>query len=428
MKREVIKTDGGMHLDYIKSDRFHFSLLSLTLRLGRLTLREKKALLLLSSIMERSNGDCPTTAEYDSALERLYSPVISFGFSEETCGEVLFTLGVDFAGGNVFGEGLFSAVIDFLSTSLHRPLVGSPHFPRVLSETADFIRGNLLADLGDPEALSGARFSDISAAMQKSIECSLTFEEKLGIPDEITCADVEEIYKKLLASKAVYAFFMGREEKEEVLSAIKRLSLPEEEYTPARYERPALERHVEVSEPFGGMTRIHLGFSYSGKREAALMLASYLGSCPQSPLFSVLREEKRYCYSVDSYHMAPSMIAITTAVDPKLEERARDCILEIVEEAGRRIDTGIFKAAYANARLSLCEVFDSRSLIEGSCFSEYLGYRDDPFSLSEALASVGEEEVRLLAESLTLMIDYTQKGTPSPVSKKGYTKGEWIDI
>ncbi len=422
-KRELA---GGLSLDFIRSDRFLFSLLAVTLKLGKLSLREKKALFVLSAIMERSNSESPTTAEYDTALEMLYSPVISFGFSEERDGEVLFTVGADFAGGKVFGEELFSSVIDFLECSLYRPAVLTEHFPRVLAETLDFIRGNLLADSGDPETLAGSRFGELSLAYSKGIEHPLSLEERLTIPDTVSAEDVLEIYEKLAQAPAVYAFFIGKEDSETVSAGIERLFPRRERLLLSEYSPSRGESVSECDGPIGNMTRISLGFSYDGERETGVLLAGYLGGSPQSRLFAVLREEKRYCYSVEAYNCAPSMIGVFATVEARVEKEAKECILSVIEEAKREIFEEEFRAAIQNARLALSEVYDSRMLIEASCNSAFLGYRDEPFALEKKLPTITKEKLSECARSLRLSVDYTCRGKELPLTKKGYTKGEWI--
>ncbi len=415
-----------MPVDYIKTERFAFSLFTATVGMGKLSLSEKKALFLLCSMMERSNADAPTAAEYDTAIEMLYSPVISFGFSEERGGEVLFTVGADFAGGNVFGEELFSSVVDFLSTSLRRPVIRTEHFEKVFAETADFLRGNLMADAADPESLAATRFSDLAVAYSKGTKEPLTLRERLTVPDCVRPEDVVSVYEKLASSPAIYAFFVGKEDKETVLAGIERLFGSGENFLLPEYKPSELPAVTESDGPIGNMTRISLGFGYRGDRETGVLLASYLGGSPQSRLFTVLREEKRYCYSVEAYNAAPSLIAVSATVEARVEKEARECILSIIEEAKREIIPSVFEATVKNMKLSLSEVFDSRILIEASCNSAFLGYREEPFSMHKKLPEITREDIKNCANTLTLAVDYTCRGNELPLGNRGYTKGEWI--
>lgn len=418
----------GAYLDYINSDKFRFSLLCVTLKLGRLSLAEKKALYALCTLMERSNSECPSAADYDVALGMLYSPVISFGFCEERGGEVLLTVSCDFAGGNVFGEELFCKVLDFLHTSFYSPVIGTAHFEPVLADTLDFIRGNLLADSGDPETFAANRYADRAECFSKRISEPLNFAEKQTIPDTICCDDVSAIYEKVRAASAVYAFFIGKENKDDVTAGIRRVFPRMSELSlPKREKRTVEACEVFGDGPVGNMTRLYLGYSYECKREVAVLLAAYLGACPQSRLFTVLREQKRYCYSVQAYCSHPGVITVFATVGTRVEEMTRECISEILSEAAKEIDPSVFRAAKETARLTASEVYDSRSLCEACCFSAFAGNRDEPFGLSEKLDALTEEDIRAAAGSLALVVDYACKGNPMPITGRGYTKGEWID-
>ena len=94
----------GAYIDCVKCDKFRFSLICITLLLGRLTLPEKKALYVLCTMMARSCARCPSPSEFDVATGMLYNAMISFGFSEESGGEVLMTASADYVGGALFGE------------------------------------------------------------------------------------------------------------------------------------------------------------------------------------------------------------------------------------------------------------------------------------------------------------------------------------
>ncbi len=418
---------GEAHLSYIGTDRFHFSLLSLCFSLGNLTLPEKKALFLLASIMERSNAKNPTLSEYDTALEMLYSPVISFGFSEEGDGEVYFTAGADFVSGGVVGDGLFPMVLSFLSDSMEHTVLESERFSEVFAQTAGFIRGNMYADAGDPETYSALRYADMALYASKMPKAQLRFEDRMSIPDTVSEEDVRAVYEKVRRAPLVYSFFIGREDPDTVREGIRSIVKSTRRISFERFLPRFSEAAVTVDGPMGNMTRINLGFAYDGARETALLLSSYLGGSPKSKLFTVLREEKRCCYSVDAFLSQPGILTVSAAVDPRLAEDAKECIFGIIEEAKKKIDPRIFSAAMRVCLISAREVFDSRSHMEACAHSEFFGYRDSAFGLSDALPVITEDDILKTARSLALKIDYTCNGNLSPLRARGYTKGEWID-
>lgn len=306
-------------------------------------------------------------------------------------------------------------------------VIDTEHFESVFLDSIDYIRGNILGDSGDPETYASLRYSDFSDIKLKGITSLLSFEEKQTVPETVTPADVFAVYERLTDALAVYGFFIGVEEPYDVVSAIKKRFCRFGTFTPSK-KKPKLLDTVRVTDgPLGGMTRMYLGFSHKAPRASAVMLASYLGASPQSKLFTVLREEKRYCYSVSSYCSAPGVITVSSAVSPRTEEAARNAVLETVKEASEKIDTEVFEAAKRSAVLTAQEVFDSRSLCESCCFSAYIRRREDPFSLADELLSVTEEDVREAAKTLRLSLDYTCKGNGVTASHRGYTKGEWID-
>lgn len=417
----------GAYIDCIKCDKFRFSLICVTLLLGRLTLSEKKALYVLCTMMERSSARCPSPSKFDVAVGMLYNAMISFGFSEEREGDVLMTASVDFVGGKLFGEPLMEPSLDFMCECMRETVIGTEDFYGVFLDTIDYIRGNVLGDAGDPEAFASLRYSDFSDIKLKGISSLLSFEEKQTIPETVSPEDVEAVFGRISDALVVYGFFIGVEEPQAVIDAIKRRFDRFGSFVPSKGTAYNGERVCVSDGPLGSMTRMYMGFSHSASRAVAVMLASYLGACPQSRLFTVLREEKRYCYSVSAYCSSPEVITISAAVSPRTEEAAREAVLRIVSEAASNIDTAVFKAAKESAVLTAREVFDSRNLCESCCFSAYIRQREDPFSLADELMGVTEADIMNAAGSLRLSLDYTCKGNIVTASHRGYTKGEWID-
>lgn len=417
----------GAYMDCIKCDKFRFSLICVTLLLGKLTLAEKKALYVLCTMMERSCARCPSPSHFDVATGMLYNAMISFGFSEESEGDVLVTASADFVGGDLFGEPLIEPALDFMCECMRETVIGTENFEAVFFDAMDYIRGNVLGDLGDPETFASLRYSDLSDIKLKGIESLLSFEEKQTIPETVTPDDVCAVYRCLTNARVVYSFFIGKEEPQAVVDAINGRFGSYGTFHTSKKKAEISHVIVESDGPLGNMTRMYMGFSHSTSRAAAVLLASYLGACPQSRLFTVLREEKRYCYSVSAYCSAPGIITISAAVSPKTEEKVRKAVLDIIGEAAAHIDPAVFKAAKRSAVLTAQEVFDSRSLCESCCFSAYIRQREDPFSLADELLAVTEEDVAKAAKTLRLSLDYTCKGNAILPPNRGYTKGEWID-
>lgn len=417
----------GAYIDCVKCDKFRFSLICVTLLLGKLTLSEKKALYVLCTMMERSCARFPTPSRFDVATGMLYNAMISFGFSEEASGDVLMTASVDYVGGDLFGEPLMEHALDFMCECMRETVIDTEAFGEVFLDNIDYIRGSLLGDAGDPETFASLRYSDLSDIRLKGISSLLSLEEKQTIPDTVTQSEVRDIGRKILDAVCVYGFFIGVEEPQTVIDAIKQRFDRFGCFTADKGE-PYRGETVTLSDgPLGSMTRMYMGFSHSAPRAAAVMLASYLGACPQSRLFTVLREEKRYCYSVSAYCSSPGVITVSAAVSPQSEDGAREEALRVINEAAERIDPVVFRAAKESAILTAREVFDSRSLCESCCFSAYIRGREDPFSLAGELNNVTEEDVMAAARTLHLSLDYTCKGNARQPSRRGYTKGDWID-
>lgn len=417
----------GAYIDCIKCDKFRFSLICITLLLGRLTLPEKKALYVLCTMMERSCARCPSPSEFDVATGMLYNAMISFGFSEESGGEVLMTASADYVGGALFGEPLMEKSLDFMCECMRKPVIGTEAFEGVFFDALDYIRGSVLGDSGDPEAFASLRYSDFTDIKLKNISSLLSFEEKQTIPETVTPDDVRSIFERINDACCVYGFFIGVEEPQTVVDAVMRRFDSFGTFIPQKGD-PYRGETVKVTDgPLGGMTRMYMGFSHTAPRAVAVMLASYLGSCPQSRLFTVLREEKRYCYSVSAYCSAPGVITVSAAVSPTTEEKAREAVLQIIDETAKNIDPAIFRAAKESAVLTAREVFDSRSLCESCCFSAYIRQREDPFSLADELSEVSEADIMEAASAIRLSLDYTCKGNSPVQSRRGYTKEDWID-
>ncbi len=409
LRSSSLPLGNGAYFDSVRTNIFHFSLLSLTFSLGPLSKEERKALAVLCRLLSRGCRRFPSPEESDIALGMLYDAVTGFDM-RETGEEVLFRASIDFANEDSFNRPLLNDALGYLIESLKDPILLSPSFSEQLCLTLDSYKGDLMREACEPESVAARRYSDL-CARAFSRDGFLSWEDLLSIPKSVTEKDVLFIYEKVKSAPLVHVCSVGQADGQSVLSELDVHFPKRAAIKPSSPSCPVtpVSSFEQIS---GAMARVHLGYRADGDADTCSLLATLLGGFASSRLFTVLREEEQLCYSVSaSYDRRLKLLTVSSALSPDGLERA----LEIIErelEGARVISDSLFSEAKEALLIGACELSESRHLLDSYLLSARIRLADtDTEGIVERIERIGKEDVEAAASSLSPAVRYI--GLPS---------------
>lgn len=409
--------EGGAVYDAVYTDRFRFSLISLTFSLGSLSKEERKSLSVLCRLLSRGCRRFPSPEESDVALGMLYDTVVSFS-SRDTGSEILFRATVDFVSEDPSGQSLLSSALGYLAESIKDPIIFAPTYKEQLRIALDAISGDLTREACEPESVAARRYSDLCARAFGS-ESSLLWEDLLSIPEDVNEDSVLSIYEKVKNAPLVYVCSVGGSDKEDLIRVLdtdfKNRAAPLVSFAPSVRSPEILTEKVG-----GAMARVHLGYRAEGDGDACSLLSTLLGGFASSRLFTVLREEEQLCYSVStSYDRRLRLMTVSASLSPDGLDKALSLIDRELSSA-RKLSDSLFSEAKDALLIGADELFESRHLLISYLLGARIrGENVDLNAIAPRIERITKEEVELVASSLSPVIKYigipssrTEEGTP----------------
>lgn len=417
-------SDDGVYLDNVYTDRFRFASFSLTFSLGKLSFFERQALYTISRMMENGCRDYPTPEKLDIALSMLYDSEIGFSFTECENG-VLLHAEADFVNTPLIGTGLLTRILSHIISTLNCPFPDGDAAEELFMRVKEEITADNASLDADPDALSYAAYKD---SVYFGYKDRLTTDGIREIPEKITLSDVVAIHDKIMMSPLVYAFCIGRLQADIVADAIKNsLFVKKCEKMIPLSPYPGGRSHV-VEGPMGNSSRVYLGFTYDCSNLLADIVAQYLGGVPVSRLYTVLREENSYCYSVFAERSNMGLFTVGATVGQRLENRSIDAILELMKKMQdeKNIKSSVLLAAKEAAITSVKCVYENRRACERFFFSAFIKqiFPDIEGQIDE-IRAVGEKDIACAAKKLTKVNDYILFGESGKAqrTRRGSTRG-----
>lgn len=427
-ERKMLSSE-GVYLDNVYTDRFRFASFSLTFSLGELSFFERQALYTLSRMMENGSREYPTPEKLDVALSMLYDAEIGFSFTECENG-VLLHAEADFVNTPIIGGDLLMRILSHIISTLNHPFPDGEAAEELLLRVKEEITADNAALDADPDAFSYSAYKDSVYFGYKDRLTACGIRE---IPERISLSDVVAIHDRIMMSPLVYAFCIGRLQADNVAEAIRNsLFIGKGERMIPLSPYPCDRERVREG-PMGNSSRVYLGFSYDCSDVLANVLAQYLGGVPVSRLYTVLREENRYCYSVFAERSNMGLFTIGAAVGQRLEERSMRAILDVAERTcdERNISKGVLLAAREAAIASVKCVYESRRACERFFFSAFIKqeYPDIDGQIKQ-IRAFRESDIARAASGLKMVNEYILFGEsgkatrPRRTSRGGVDKGE----
>lgn len=404
-------SDCGAFIDCVTTDKFRFASFSLSFFLGDLSFSQRQALYALSRMMENGSREYPTLVSLDIALSMLYDAEISFTFTETESG-VLFHAEADFANTPTLGEDLLCRILTHVKDTILFPFPEDDGGEALLQRMKEEIRGDCAVLASDPDSYSYSAYKD---AVYSSSASRLTEEGIKRIYGDVSLSDVRKIHETVANAPLVYAFYIGRDSADRVSDEIcsrfeKRSSVSVTPLSPRRADGS----DKFTGEQTGSSTRLYLGFSYGCSDIHASLLALYLGGIPTSRLYTVLREENRYCYSVYAERPTIGLLTLCAAVEPRAEKRSREIMLSALDEVKRgEVDGELLSAVKQAALVSAKYIYESRRTCERFFFTSFVKRAEpDNEVRMRMIEEFDAQALKNAAESVRLCAEYVLPALP----------------
>lgn len=420
MQRKELR--GGAALTVLPADQFKTSRITINFILPS-DRQSATAFALLPSLLERCYAGCPDMTLLSRKLAALYGANLSADTSVQGENRVI---SISICGIKeqyaLHGERLTAAYADILFGTAFDPCISQGSF----DEAAVAIERQKLRELLEGEinnkrgycVQQGRRlfFGDAPAGVERN-----GYLEDLDDVDGRALADA---YDRMIRTARMEVLVLGADEEEvenRLLDCLDRIERMPEKIRPA-IAMPAREPvfRTEAVDAVQGKLCLFFtaGRTLSGEEMDQMRLAgAILGSLPSSRLFRNVREKQSLCYyCACSFSQLTSALCIDSGIEPENADRARTAILH---ELDALVHGPIGEQEVQEARISylgaLRAVRDSLASIEAWAFREILrGSFKTPQEVADAIAQVGEKEIRQVLSLFSLSASYllTRKGDP----------------
>jgi len=417
IRREILP---DVWLTQIQSEKFKTCYMSLSL-LRPLSREDAPKNALLPRVLSRGTTAYPDMEQLSARMDELYGasvvPVTRKKGETQCVGFAASFIDEDFSD----GEKLLEQVTALVGQLLLNPVTQGGRFLPAYVESE---RTNLA------EEVRSLVKDKRGYAVQQLVK-TMCAGEPFGVPNNGTLATVEAVtgaklfrhYTDITVHSRVEIFFCGGAEFDR-LADVWRAALdtlgrgPVAEVFTEKGPMPAAVRE-EAEETEGGQSILTMGFrtdcTLAEKDYPALVLMDgVFGGDTTSKLFQNVRERLSLCYYASSFVMKhKGLLLVTSGVDPKNEERARDEILAQFEavRAGDISDEEL-EGARRSSLASLRAVQDAPGLLEDFYLTRAIeGLDYDPAFLMGELEKVTRDDVVRAAQKTQLDTVFLLRGS-----------------
>ena len=431
LRREILP---GVNLNYIQSDKFKSSSLSISM-LTQLTRETASQNAVIPYVLSRGSKNYPDIQALGNAMDDLYSadisPVIRLVGEIQCTGLICSFPEERFL---PVGNEYLNDVINLISEILLNPVMKN---------------GFLLQEYVDSEKLKmadnlrAAVNEKRTYALKRCIEEMCCYEEiavgKAGSPEDCENIDYKELtshYNELLSSSPVEIIFCGSAELKRVENALKaalknmprgeinydigtdiRLNTVEDS---ARY----VEEAMDVTQG-----KLVLGFRLGdwmdnlNLAELSVFNAIY-GAGITSKLFMNVREKLSLCYyASSSVNAHKGIMTVSSGIDfNKFEDAKSEIIAQLSAVSSGDISDDELTWAKMLVKSDLKTVSDSPGAIEAYYFTKIIsGYDVSPEKYSDMVDAVKKDDVMNLAKSIVLDMVYFLRNDHASESESNNT-------
>lgn len=351
--------------------------------------------------------------------ENLYSATITS--KHMVIGNIQTTLiNLEFINPSFTEESMYKESFDFLKEVIFNPNVNEEEFEK---ESFELNKENIIREIkAVKEKPNLIAFENFSKEMYKGSSGSYSLFGKSEDYENITSKDLYKFYKKLINNSKIDVVIMGDIDEDKVLDLTKRmLKNVETNYEEIKdiYVKPKIKEKTLVSKNKFNFNQsiLIMGYKFSSLSDYELkyVLSIFniiLGTMNNSVLFTKVREESSYCYSVSSYvsKYNPSLV-ITSGINRKnydnVVKKIKECINLMKDE---KFITSLFKTAIKTANIYLNDYYDNiYSIMEHYYINEF-DTEEEVEKRREEYNKMTPKDICTLAKKIKLDTIYFMEG------------------
>ncbi len=409
LKSERINIGNGIHLNFIKTDKFKSNLLSYYF-LRPLTKEEVTKNALLPLVLKRGTEEYDTNLKIQKKLEENYGASLSIAINKRGEKHVLRFTVETIIGDYVGDKDYIYEVVDLLKSIVYNPVLEKGYFKK---EYVDQEKENLR------RRIEGRINDKRSYALDRCIE-EMCKKERFSLYPLGNIKDLDDIdedvlyshYQKIIKESPIEIFYVG-EYDEKLVEYIKNAEkiernnitrLPKEQIISGVKTKNMVYEDLDVTQGklvLGFRTGIH----YDDRLYNGLIVASdILGGGPNSKLFRNVREKESLAYYISSSVFKYKSIML---IDGGIEFDNFEKTIDIIKDQLEEIKKGNFtdedmEISKKSIKASTESIKDSIFLISEFFFSQILS--EDNRSLREILNDIDAVKREEIIESMSRVV------------------------
>ena len=374
---------------------------------------------LLSRLMAYSNKKYNTRKKMAIRLEELYNSSIFSSFNVIGSLEN-YLLGAEFINPKYTEESELKNNLDLLFTTLLKPNVKNEEFDsNIFNEIKDNSLLNIRLRNEYPSSIAYRNFEKI---MFEDSPASYDRSGDESILSSLTSKDLYTFYKRLYKLHAINILVYGEltKEYEEYITKYIDSNMKDFSSIPSNELNPFIKRKIKITKKEKknvSQSYLIVGYDIDGldkkKYDNALTLYNMiLGSSSNSLLFMKVREEKSYCYSINSgLYKYSNALVITAGINRKNYDDSiktiKECI-KLMNDKNVILENLDKVKKIMNTRLN--NYYDSRSSISDHYFMNEFDTEDDIETQREKFNNVTVDEIMDINKYLKLNTIYFLEG------------------
>lgn len=419
MIKESFKIADGVNLHYIETEKFKTNYFSFNFiaPLSRDTVHFNA---MIPLILMRACEKYPSQAEINKRLQFLYSGDIDarndsfgeyqiFGFKANMLND-RYTQGTD-----VTGE-----MINLLCEMIFKPYIKNDAFDK------EFTRGEkiTLIDAIEAEINNKGQYA-VKRLMSEMCKDEVFGISKMGEVDDvkkITEKSLYEAYKNAIKNNIIEIYFVGKADITKVVSALKE-RFDGVERTPQLVQPVEIKMLADTVKEVVDTEKVNqgklvlgfrLGYHYSENKYHLIQLFNEIfGGSPTAKLFLNVREKMSLCYYCrSSVSQRTGIMLVSSGIESKNKEVAKKAILDQLEMIKNgEVSEEEFESAKKSIRNGYLAIYDGAEAMEAwSFFRGFCGINTTPIAECEKIENVSIEEIKAVANKITLDTVYFLKG------------------
>jgi len=416
MKEKTIELFEGIHLHFLKTDKFKTNLLAVFM-LTDLTRENVTKNALIPAVLRRGTAKYPTMKEIATKLEEMYGSVLDAS-SDKMGDKQVMQFYMDSLANEytLENENILEDGIELLFDLMLNPKTENESFcEEYVIQEKETIRELILSKINDKS----------SYAINRAIE-EMCDKEPFGLYkfgyvedlDKITAQDLYKHYRNILSTAEIHIYVSGNIDEIEIENLMKeRFHTIARKYVAQNNNSDVtnyLENKIITEKQNVTQGKLVLGYKLQDVNliddmYAMTLYSAVLGGTASSKLFMNVREKQSLAYTVRSIYLKhKGLLMVNAGIEIENYEKALQYIQKEIEDmAFGNITEEEIKDAKANLVTAYKSYVDKQaSMINLYMGQRYLGIVEEIETMIEKINAVTKEDIVSVANRLKLQITY----------------------